>query len=87
MAARSRKKQNGSGVLPWIALLLLAVVVATFVYAHVHVVSQHGICSTTQHVQEQIGVAQSPSAARPVEALSAPCHLRDVLSSLARVII
>jgi hypothetical protein len=38
-AARSRKKQNG--VLPWIALLLLAVVVATFVYAHVHVVSQH----------------------------------------------
>ena len=39
MAARSRKKQNG--VLPWIALLLLAVVVATFVYAHVHVVSQH----------------------------------------------
>ena len=40
MAARSRKKQNG--VLPWIALLLLAVVVATFVYAHVHVVSQHG---------------------------------------------
>ena len=44
MAARSRKKQNG--VLPWIALLLLAVVVATFVYAHVHVVSQHG---TAQH--------------------------------------
>ena len=42
MAARSKKKQNGSGVLPWIALLLLAVVVATFVYAHVHVVSQHG---------------------------------------------
>ena len=40
MAARSRKKQN-AGVLPWIALLLLAVVVATFVYAHVHVVSQH----------------------------------------------
>ena len=40
-AARSKKKQNGSGVLPWIALLLLAVVVATFVYAHVHVVSQH----------------------------------------------
>ena len=39
MAARSRKKQ--AGVLPWIALLLLAVVVATFVYAHVHVVSQH----------------------------------------------
>ena len=39
MAARSRKKQNG--VLPWIALLLLAVVVASFVYAHVHVVSQH----------------------------------------------
>ena len=40
-AAARRKKQNGSGVLPWIALLLLAVVVATFVYAHVHVVSQH----------------------------------------------
>ena len=40
-AARSKKRQNGSGVLPWIALLLLAVVVATFVYAHVHVVSQH----------------------------------------------
>ena len=33
MAARSRKKQNGSGVLPWIALLLLAVVVATFGWA------------------------------------------------------
>ena len=46
MAARSKKKQNGSGVLPWIALLLLAVVVATFVYAHVHVVSQH----TTPHI-------------------------------------
>jgi hypothetical protein len=45
MAARSKKKQSGSGVLPWIALLLLAVVVATFVYAHVHVVSQH----TTAH--------------------------------------
>jgi len=41
MAAARRKKRQSAGILPWIALLLLAVVVATFLYAHIHVATQH----------------------------------------------
>lgn len=67
MAAARRKKRQSAGILPWIALLLLAVVVATFLYAHIHVATHHDHLMPPPRARREL---EQPGLAATLEELS-----------------